>query len=228
MTGFPAQTFKLLEGLAKDNTKAWFEAHRPLYDKGYVEALTGFCTALGERLRDIYPEVWFEPKIGQSLSRINRDIRFSKDKRPYKEHLDLFLWHGSEKSWSKPGFWFRLSADKVMLGCGLHGMDGPVLDRYRRAVTGPRSAKDLLAAIAEVKAAGPHEIGEKTRKQFPRGVEPEGPAAEYLLYDSLHAGIDLPPRDALSDDFDAVCARHYAACWPVAQWLIDYVADDPQ
>ena len=57
--------------------------------------------------------------VNGSISRINRDIRFSKDKRPYKEHLDLWFWHGDRRSWDLPGFWFSLTPQRVMLGAYL-------------------------------------------------------------------------------------------------------------
>src|SRR5664279_4905169 len=82
--GFPAATFEFLNGIAANNEKTWFDAHRGLYDAGYVEPAKAFVTAIGPKLREISPNVQFEPKVNGSLGRVNRDIRFSKDKRPYK------------------------------------------------------------------------------------------------------------------------------------------------
>lgn len=91
-TGFPAETLAFLRGLAENNTKAWFEAHRADYQAHYVEPALAFVAALGPRLQQIAPGAQFEPRINGSLFRINRDVRFSADKSPYKHHIDLWFW----------------------------------------------------------------------------------------------------------------------------------------
>jgi len=222
--GFPAATFEFLGGIAEHNDKPWFEAHRPLYEAGYVEPAREFVAALGPRLREISPSVQFEPKVNGSLSRINRDIRFSKNKTPYKTHLDLWFWHGDRKGWDTPGFWFRLTPEKVMLGSGMHGLEKDQLEAFRQSVIHPRSAKTLLAAVAATEAAGPYQVGGKTRKQLPRGYAADGVAADYLLYEGLHTGIDLPASAAREADFVDICLKHYAATWPVSKWLLDEIA----
>ncbi len=223
-TGFPRETFAFLEGLVEHNEKPWFEANRALYEAGYIAPARAFVATLGPKLREISPAVQFEPKVNGSMSRINRDIRFSKDKRPYKEHLDLWFWHGERKGWDTPGFWFRLTAKHVYLGAGMHGLGKEQLDVFRNSIVHPRSGKALLAAVAEVKAAGDYEIGEKTRKLMPRGFETEPDRAEYLLYEGLTAGTTLDAAEARKADFAEVCLGHFRATWPVGRWLLDEVA----
>ena len=221
--GFPAATFEFLTGIAAHNDKEWFEAHRPLYEAGYVEPAKAFVAALGPQLKKTSPTVQFEPKVNGSLQRVNRDIRFSKDKRPYKTHLNAWFWHGDRKGWDCPGFWFQLTPDRVWMGVGMHGLQGEVLDAYRQSVIHPRSAKALLKAFETVEAKG-YEMGEKTRKLMPKGFPTDGPAAEYLLYESLHAMKELPAEAAKAPDFADVCARHYKAMWPIGQWLLTEVS----
>ena len=222
--GFPAATFEFLTGIAAHNDKLWFEANRELYEAGYVEPAKAFVAALGPQLKKVSPMVQFEPKINGSMQRINRDIRFSKDKRPYKTNLNVWFWHGDRKGWDCPGFWFSLTPDKLRMGVGMHGLQGEVLDSYRQSVIHPRSAEALLKAVGQVKSAGPYEIGEKTRKLMPKGFPVDGPAAEYLLYESLHGMIELPADAARAADFADVCAAHYKAMWPIGEWLLDEVS----
>lgn len=225
MTIFPKQTFEFLKGIAAHNEKVWFDANRPLYEAGFVEPAKKMVTALGPRLREISSEVQFEPKVNGSISRINRDIRFSKDKRPYKEHLDLWFWHGERRSWDMPGFWFSLTPQRVMLGVGMYRFDKDMLETYRQSVIHPRSGKALVAAIAEVKAKGDYWIGEKTRKLMPRGYEADPERAEYLLYEGITAGTELPVEVASADDFVDRCLEHYANTWPIMRWVIAEVAN---
>ncbi|HEX4297127.1 MAG TPA: DUF2461 domain-containing protein [Devosia sp.] len=222
-SGFPKATTTFLKGIAAHNDKAWFEAHRDLYDAGYVAPARAFVEALGPKLRAISPEVQFEPKVNGSLGRINRDIRFSKDKRPYKDHLDLWFWHGDRKGWACPGFWFRLTANEVYLGVGMHHFEKEQLEAFRNSVVHPRSGRALQAVAKAIETAG-HEVGGKSRKLPPRGFETEPERAEFLLYEALYTGTTLPVSSAGEPDFAEACAKHYASVWPLGQWLLEEVS----
>lgn len=222
--GFPKETFAFLSGIAAHNDKIWFDAHRDLYETGYVAPARAFVEALGPKLRAISPDVRFEPKVNGSLQRVNRDIRFSKDKRPYKESLNVWFWHGDNKGWDSPGFWFSVSAKEVHLGVGMYGLDKAQLDSFRQSVIHPRSGKALLAAIAKVEKGGAYEVGGKTRKLMPRGFEADADRAEYLLYEGLYTSAKLPAEAAAAPDFATVAAGHYKKMWPIGQWLLEEVS----
>lgn len=217
---FPDATRQFLSGIAANNEKAWFEENRPLYEAGYVEPGKLFVSAMAPLLRGISPDVHAEPRINGSIMRVNRDVRFSKDKRPYKTHLDFWFWHGEKKGWNTPGFYLRITPEQVFLGTGMHQFDKDTLDSFRHAIVLPRSGKALQAAIAKVRAAGDYDIGEKTRKKPPRGFETEPERAEYLLYEGLTATITLPGAVAYQPGFVDLCATHFAATWPIGQWLL--------
>jgi uncharacterized protein (TIGR02453 family) len=217
---FPDQTLHFLAGITQNNEKAWFDANRDLYETGYVEAGKAFVAQMAPRLAAISPEVHAEPRVNGSIMRVNRDVRFSKDKRPYKTHLDFWFWHGDKKGWNTPGFYLRITPDQVFLGTGMHGFGKETLDSFRHAVVLPRSGKALQAAIAAVQAAGDYAIGERTRKKPPRGFEVDPDRAEFLLFEGLTATITLPGAAAYTPGFVDLCARHFAATWPVGQWLL--------
>lgn len=217
---FPEETLRFVRGIAATNDKAWFETNRGLYETGYVQAGGAFVEAVGPQLRALSPEVQFAPRINGSLSRINRDIRFSKDKRPYKTHVGHWFWHGDKRSWNCPGFYMHVSADEVFIAVGMYGFDKAALETYRSAIVLNRSGKALADGVAAVKAAGDYEIGEKTRKLMPRGYEAPAERAEFLLYESLAASIRLPAEAALEPGFSDRCVAHFAAMWPVGRWLM--------
>lgn len=221
--GFPAETFAFLKGIAEHNEKAWFEDNRQLYETGYVGAGTAAVAELGPRLRAISPDVQFAPKVNGSVSRIYRDVRFSKDKRPYKSHLDLWFWHGEKRSWDCPGFWFSLTAERLHVGGGMYRFNKEELDSYRQSVINPRSGRALLAAVDAVRKAGPYEIGEKTRKLMPRGFEADPDRREFLLHDGLTTMIELPVEVAREKDVLDICMKHFAATWPITKWLLEEV-----
>ena len=217
---FPAETLTFLRGIAEHNDKAWFEDNRALYDVGYVAPGIAFVEAVGPQLRAVSSDVQFAAKINGSVSRINRDIRFSKDKRPYKSHLGLWFWHGDKKSWNAPGFYFHVSAEEVFIAIGKYGFDKDALEVFRSSIVLNRSGKALMDAVAKVRAAGDYQIGEKTRKLMPRGLEAPPERAEFLLYEGLTASIRLPASAALEPGFSDRCVAHFAAEWPIGQWLL--------
>lgn len=218
--GFPPESLAFLTGIAAHNEKAWFDENRALYEAGYVAPARAFVDAMGPKLMTIDPDVKYESKVNGSMSRINRDIRFSKDKRPYKEHLGVWFWHGERRRWDVPGFWFELTPKAVQLGVGLYMMQGEQLDSYRQSVIHPRSGKALLAAVEAVKAAGKYEIGGKNRKLMPRGFSTDEDRAEYLLHEGLHASISLPVAAASKASLVDLCLKHYKALWPINRWLL--------
>ena len=219
--GFPPETLAFLNGIRAHNEKSWFDAKRDLYETGLVAPAREFVDTIGPKLRAIAPGVQYAAKVNGSLSRINRDIRFSKDKRPYKEHLGLWFWHGDKRQWDVPGFWFELTPQHVQLGVGMYMLQGEPLDAFRQSIIHPRSGKALLAAVAALK--GKYEVGGKTRKLMPRGFDTDADRRDYLLYEGLYTHIELPPETASKPKLVDICLKHYEAMWPVGKWLLDEV-----
>lgn len=221
--GFPRETFTFLMGLSAHNDKAWFEAHRPDYEAAYVAPALAFVEAIGPRLRKISKGVAYEAKINGSLFRIHRDVRFSRDKTPYKDHIDLWFWEGDRRGWDTPGFFFRMSAKELMLGAGMHVFQKPALEAFRAAVLDDKRGKALEALIAKVEKAG-YEIGGATRKTVPRGLPADHPRAARLLHEGLHAGWRGPiPREAWTRKLVDFCLERFEAVAPVSRWLRENV-----
>jgi uncharacterized protein (TIGR02453 family) len=222
--GFPEATFRFLRGLAAHNEKAWFEAHRADYEAGHVAPAQALVSALGPRLAAFAPGLRFEPRVNGSIFRINRDVRFSRDKTPYKPHLDLWFWHGERRGWDAPGFFLRLFAGRLLLGAGLHTFGKPQLSAFRSAVLEERSGAALERVLARVQAAGPYAVGEPERKTIPRGFDKAHPRAALLLHESLHAGWEGPvPVEARTPAFVDWCVRHFRALHPLSEWLLQHV-----
>ena len=88
--GFNRKTFKFFKDLEENNTREWFEEHRSIFEKNVMEPAQEFVMEMGERLKSISPKIVAIPKTDKSIFRIYRDVRFSKDKTPYKTHLGIF------------------------------------------------------------------------------------------------------------------------------------------
>lgn len=197
---FPEATFRFLRGIGENNSKAWFDAHRADYEASYVEPAKAFVNALGPRLRELAASVQYDARVNGSIFRINRDIRFAKDKTPYKDHMDLWFWLGEGRGWDAPGFFLRLGVDRLDLGAGIHRFEKSQLETYRRKA-------GAVAKIAEqVEAAGYRVRG--------------GPRNDFARYTGLWAEYDEPldgrPTNETLVDF---CMDHYRAMWPLARWI---------
>lgn len=223
--GFPPETLKFYAELAINNNKVWFEAHRSIYEDDVIGPARDFVIALGERLRELAPNVMADPRVNKSIFRIYRDTRFSKDKTPYKTHLALwFPVRQVGAKFDQPGYYFHLEPDNLMLGAGIHGFSRPLLKAYRDAVVDSEQGPTLAEAIKSVASKG-YGIGEKTYKQTPRGYGPDHKLAELLLYSGLTTGIDLgiPPELHRADLVD-YCFERFKHMAPIVDWLEKMIA----
>ena len=217
--GFPKQAVRFLAGLRDHNDKSWFEAHRPDYEQALLNPAVAFIQALAPRLRKIDPDIQVDPRVNGSILRINRDIRFSKDKSPYNGHLDLWFWSGERKGWQSSGFFLRLSPDRLLLGAGMHQFTATALPRYRAAVVDARQGAALASVVGRLRKAG-YQVGTESYKRVPAGVAPDHPRAALLRHGGLHASWQSRlPRELGTEAFVAFAARHFAALAPLHRWL---------
>ncbi len=219
MRTFSPETITFLKGLGTDNTKAWFDAHRSDYDAHYIAPAKAFIEAVAAPLREFAPGIQAEPRVNGSIFRINRDIRFSKDKTPYKDHLDLSFWVGERKA-ATSGFFFRLTANTLILGAGNHGFDKVRLETFRQAIMDIKSRTELARMIADLEASN-HAIGGGHYARVPRGFSADDAAAERLLkFNGLWATRETPhPGELFTDGFADFCATEWRRMNPLHHWL---------
>ena len=220
--GFPKQTLTFLRGLRRNNSKAWFDEHRADYDRYWVEPAKDFVGVAGAALRKVAP-ISAEPRVNGSIFRINRDIRFSKDKTPYKDHLDFWFWEGERRT-AGSGFYLRISPDGVGIGAGAHGFDRDRLAAYRAAVVDTKAGPALSRAVTRVTKAG-YEVKGETYKTTPRGFEPWNDRQEQMLrYSALWIGEDHPLSAGLhSPEFVDWAMEQWKTMNPIHRWLVDHL-----
>ena len=217
--GFPKEYFSFFNKLKKNNSKQWFEKHRDDYDQLVMHPARGFVTAMGEKLRKIAPEVNAVPKINKSLFKINRDVRFSNDKSPYKTYMGIWLWEGDGKRMECSGFYLHVENKNVLIGVGIKMFSKPLIDRYRRAVVDKNQGAALKSAVRKISAKG-YLIDCKHYKKVPRGYDAEHPNAEFLLYNGLTARVEEKVPDVFfSDALIDYAYTHYKNMLPLHRWL---------
>ncbi len=176
--GWPKPALQFFNGLKRDNSKAFFEAHRATYEndvRGPMEAL------MAELERDV-GSGW-ETKI----FRINRDLRFSPDKRPYKEHVGAVFMSSARAV----GFYVQISGEGLYLAIGSHEMAPDQLTRYRDRVAGEDGGR--LARVVDSLVKRGYQVTEPTLKRVPAGYASDHPRAELLRRTGLMASRSARP-----------------------------------
>jgi uncharacterized protein (TIGR02453 family) len=215
---FPAETVKFLTDLRAHNDRAWFDANRARYESGYIEPAKAFVEVIGPELDDLVPNIHAEPWVRGSIFRINRDIRFSSDKRPYKDHLDFWFWEGDRKT-AVSGLFLRVWPDGVVVGAGAHGFDKHRLGAYRDAVADAITGRELVGIVRDLAASG-HEVGGETYRRLPRGYEADGMTERLLRHSALFVHAELPPKTATSTRFIDTVLGKWRRFSPLHSWLV--------
>lgn len=217
---FPKKTVDFLKKLSKNNNKEWFEKHRDEYNSQFLEPAFQFVTEMGEKLSDIAPNIMAVPKIDKSVFRLHRDVRFSKDKSPYKTNLGIYFWEGKKKMESS-GFYFHIDAKGFFLGTGIYMPSKEQLKIYRDAVSDTVLGKELQSSVNKVLKKGNYSIGGKTYKKIPKGYDPSSPYAEFLLYYGLYAYYESQDFAELTkNDIVDYSFKKFKDMLPVHQWLV--------
>ena len=213
--GFPHDAARFLGALRRNNRKDWFDVHRSDYEEDVLQPAKEFVIDLGAKLRTLRPKVQIDPRTNFGVKRINRDVRFSRDKKPYKDHQTLWWWEGGPKEGS-PGYWFQLMPKSVVLAVGMYMAAPAVLERYRAAVVDDRRGGALDRIIKGFERKG-YKLEGPTRKRVPRGFDTDHPRARYLKQDGIYAWVETPLP---SGDFIRHCFAHYRTLTPLQAWLM--------
>jgi len=201
-SGWPEEALDFYEGLAADNSKTYWTRHKATYDA----AVLGPMTELVEELA---------PEFGEAkIFRPYRDVRFSKDKAPYKTHIGALVGSG----------YVQFSARGLAAGDGMYGMAPDQLDRYRQAVASDRTGGELEDVIAAVEKHGIGVSGRDVLKTAPRGYAAGHPRIGLLRYKGLVAWKEWPVEAWL----ETSAARDHVtgflrAARPLSMWLADNV-----
>jgi uncharacterized protein (TIGR02453 family) len=219
-TDFPASAVAFLRKLKQHNDKEWFESNRELFNTSVLEPAQGFVRDLGAKLQVIRPGINAIPKIDKSIFRLHRDVRFSKDKSPYKTNLGFLFWEGGGKKMESSGMYIHIEPGKVAAALGMYEFTKEQLRIYRDAVANASRRKSLLTAVKSVEEKG-IQIHGRTYKQVPRGYDKEMPGAEWLLHSGLYGWHETKDAGNLPEDaFVKECLRLFKAMLPLHEWLV--------
>ncbi len=198
---FTPDLFRFLRQLKKNNRREWFQANKDKYERDVRDPMLRFITDFAPQLAKISTHFVADPRpVGGSLFRIFRDVRFSKDKSPYKTMAAAQFRHQDGKDVHAPGFYLHLEPDQVFAGCGLWHPDNQTLSKVRDAIVdeSPRWKRIVNAAAFKKKNLA---LNGESLKKPPRGYDPEHPFVEDLKRKDFVVATNFTEQEACSADF---------------------------
>ena len=161
---------EFLRELDLNNDREWFERHKQRYEDEVREPALAFVRAMAPHVEKLSPHLRADARrVGGSLMRLHRDIRFALDKRPFKTNLGIHFRHEAGRDVHAPGVYFHVDPAQVFLGAGMWRPDGPALAAVRRAIVKDPAA--WLRARDGKKFRAAWELGGESLKRPPRGFD---------------------------------------------------------
>jgi uncharacterized protein (TIGR02453 family) len=203
--GWPVEAVEFFEGLLADNSKPYWQDHKDVYERDVRAPMDALLAEL-------------EPEFGAGkVFRPYRDVRFSKDKAPYKTAIAASMAEGG---------YLQMSADGLAAGTGLYRPATDQLERYRAAVADDRSGRALVALVEDLRAAKIDVTAHETLKTAPRGYPKDHPRIDLLRQKGLIAWREWPVGAWLGTKKakDRVVGLLHAAA-PMNAWLEQHVGD---
>ena len=198
---FSEELIDFLADLEVNNEREWFNARKDLYEAVLREPALDYIREIAAPLRQISPHMTAsDRKQGGSLMRIYRDVRFSRDKSPYKTNVGIQFRHESGKDVHAPGYYVHIAVDDCFIGVGSYMPDRDALAAYRRAIDEhPRQWRQLkqLADSPDWQFGGHHD----KLKRPPRGYAADHPLIEDIKMKHFILTHNLEPEDVTSPDF---------------------------
>lgn len=212
------QTIEFLSNLKANNHKAWFEANKPIYQEAqknfleFTQTLIDGLAAMDKGIGNSH----LEPK--KCVMRIYRDVRFSKDKTPYKSNFFVFMNKGGKKS-PTAGYYFNLEPGASFFGGGIYRPESKVLANIRQEIhfnfpewQKVAEHKKLLDFYGEIKAS-------VKLSRPPKGYEKDDPAIGWLKYKGFFTQKHLSDEEVLNDQLLDKILSGYKAVKP----LVDFI-----
>ena len=217
--GFSKDFFGFFSELADNNNRDWFNANKARYTDIVQGEMVEFITAIAPHLEKVSPHYIANPKRhGGSMFRIYKDVRFSKDKRPYKDHAACHFRHNAGKDAHASGFYVHIATDSIIFGGGIWKPPSDKLklvreriadrpDDWKKVISNKR-LKDTFGGVAGDGLVRP-----------PKGFDPEHKYIEDLKRQSFFAMRHAKPSLARSKNFVDEVAQTFKAASPLMKFL---------
>jgi uncharacterized protein (TIGR02453 family) len=218
-SGFPKDFFAFFRELKANNKRAWFEANKQRFRDNVQVPMSTFIEAMAPRLVKISRHFTADPRPnGGSMFRIYRDVRFAKDKRPYKEHAACHFRHALGKDVHAPGFYRHFAPGEVFFGGGLWMPPPDALTKIRESIAAKSANWKKIQDGTAFKKHFDGVRGEGLTRP-PRGFDPEHPFIEDIKRKSFYAMHEAMPKLAGSSALLDEVSDSFAALSPLMKFL---------
>jgi uncharacterized protein (TIGR02453 family) len=219
--GFADRDARFFRALAKNQRRDWFEAHRREYEQGWLAPMKVLLAEVRERIDGFFPR---HPLAEPRVFRIHRDVRFAKDKSPYKTHIGGYVavGDGGAGPSAAAALYVHVGAGERFVCAGQYMMDPGQLARFRAAVLDQRTGAALAGIVAKLVRAGYTVGSHDTLAKVPRGIDPAHPRADLLRRRGLIVSFPDLPRDLLvTRTLADWLVTHTKRTVPLVEWLAD-------
>jgi uncharacterized protein (TIGR02453 family) len=216
--GFSRKTFTFLRDLGRHNDKAWFEAHRPVYEQHVLQPLRDLVTDLADAMLGIDLSFEVEPAVGKTISRIYRDTRFARDKSPFRDCMWItFKRPGMDWSRYIPGYFLEINRTWYRYGLGFYDAAPDLMARFRRRID--EDPKTFLKAVAWFDKQDIFTLQGEPYKR-PIGRDKPEPIRTWYQYKSFYLSRDCGIDDTiLSPQFADRLATHFIMAAPLYHYI---------
>ncbi|NOX14805.1 MAG: DUF2461 domain-containing protein [Epsilonproteobacteria bacterium] len=184
--GFKKEGIEFLRELKQNNSKEWFELHRYVWEKNILAPNISFIKDMGETLQILVPTINALPKVGGSLFRIYRDIRFSKDKTAMKSKIGLLFWQGRAHRMQSSSFYMHYDESEYFVASGIRNFKPPLLKAYRRYIQDEKHAKNLHTILKDLTSKG-YSLPEPKYKRVPKEFDKDNNFVYLSLFGAMFA-----------------------------------------
>jgi uncharacterized protein (TIGR02453 family) len=215
--------FGFLRDLKKNNDRDWFAANKQRYEDEVRSPLLAFIDDFAEPLYKISPHYRAEArKVGGSLFRIYRDVRFAKDKSPYKTHAGVHFRHENAKDAHAPGFYLHLDPGELFMGAGIWHPEKEAATSIRQAIVAHPDRWKKALRSAPFRTGG-FELDGESYKRPPAEVDREHPLIEDLKRKDFIAVADLSQKQVCAADFPKTFAARCKSMSAFMKFLTEAV-----
>lgn len=195
---FTRQTLTFLEQLSRNNDREWFNEHKPRYERDVLDVSLRFIASMQDPLAEIAPHFEAIPeRQGGSLMRIYRDVRFSKNKQPYKTNIGIQFRHEDARDVHAPGYYLHIEPERCFIGMGMWMPAPDALRAIRtRIIEKPAEWSRVLEDIRR-----PLSFGGTRLTRAPRGFPADHAHVDDLKRKSYILVRELEPRRCLAPQF---------------------------
>lgn len=214
-------TLRFLKELKKNNNKPWFDANRKQYESAKADFIS-FVDALIDAIAVFEPAI-SSMKAKECIFRINRDIRFSKDKSPYKTNMGAYINPGGKKI-NTPGYYFHCEPGGSFAAGGLYIPEPAMLAKVRQEIDYNFNDWKAIVSDKTFKKYFTKVDGVEILSRPPKGYTEDNPAIEYLKMKSFIGSRPVTDAQLTDKSLLKEAAKSYAALQPMIRFLNEAMA----